>query len=106
MKHPRNINPLRLVQLGLLLLLTAFLAGCNHNPPQVVIQTEIVYITVPDEMTQKVKPEPPIAKSAYLAMEIYDREQYLAQYTVRLLKNLHQCNAQLESIKVLQEPPK
>lgn len=84
----------------LALLVSIALTGC-FGTTKIVTRTVTIYQEVPAELTVKVKPTPPLDKVIYLAMPIYERERYLADYTVKTLESLYTCNVQLDSISVL-----
>lgn len=74
------------------------LSGCNTPPTQVVTKTETVDRLVPENLTQKLKPSPPPTREFVLSIPPYDRETLWATYSVYLLKEVNQCNLQLEGI--------
>lgn len=90
---------------GLTMMLVAvFATGCAFNkppPPTVVYKTQFIYQEVPERLTKTVTMSRPISKEEYLAMTVYERESYMADYSVQALKSLHKCNAQLGSISEL-----
>lgn len=76
--------------------------GCAvTQPPKVVYKSETIYQEVPAQLTAVVVPTRPIPKEQYLSMAIYEREGYMADYSVQTLKSLHTCNAQLSAISEL-----
>lgn len=76
--------------------------GCaTTQPPKVVYKSETIYQEVPEQLTRVVVPQRPIPKEQYLSMAIYERESYMADYSVQSLKSLHTCNAQLSAIAEL-----
>lgn len=94
---------LKNVYLLIVALMMMSLTGCASwgTPAPVVYITVTKYQEVPTELTAMVKPPAPTSKENYLSKTIYDRETYLADYSVQVLKSLHSCNAQLDSISVL-----
>lgn len=79
---------------------TATLSGCFATP-KVVTKAQTLYQEVPTELTLQVKPKPPMDKLVYLTMPLYERERYLSDYSVELLKSLSSCNAQLSGVATL-----
>lgn len=80
------------------------LNGCatdKNLKPVYQIQTQ--YQEVPAELTASVLPPVPISRAGYMTKTIYERESYLADYSVQALKSLHSCNTQLSSISVLSQ---
>lgn len=63
-----------------------------------VYETKTVYQEVDKSLTTPVGIPPPLDKTSYMSKPIYERESYLADYSVELMKSLHTCNAQLNSI--------
>lgn len=90
---------------GLTMMLVAvFATGCAFNKPPsptVVYKTQFIYQEVPEQLTKTVPMSRPISKEEYLAMTVYERESYMADYSVQALKSLHKCNTQLGSISEL-----
>lgn len=86
----------------LLILGALFISGCATTKDiNVVYKTKTKYQEVPSEFTVQVLPPRPVPKDNYLAMPVYERESYMADYSVQVLKSLHTCNAQLSSISEL-----
>lgn len=92
------------------LLLTSiiFLGGCAKNirPTEVIKETEIKYILIPDEYLKDCRPERPIDKEKYLSLDITERESYLTDYIIDLLKKLKECDIRIEKIRSLNETHK
>lgn len=81
-------------------IIAATLSGCSSTT-KLVTKTSTLYQEVPAELTLQVKPKPPVDRVVYLAMPVYERERYLSEYSVELLKGLYSCNSQLSSISTL-----
>lgn len=89
-----------LLTLCFAIFLSLTLSGCLQTT-KLVTRTTTLYQEVPSELTVRVTPKPPLDKVLYLAMPVYERESYLANYSVQTLRDLHSCNAQLDAISVL-----
>lgn len=79
---------------------TATLSGCFATT-KVVTRTVTLYQEVPAELTVQISGKVPINKVVYLTMPLYERERYLSDYSIDLLKSLSSCNAQLNGVAVL-----
>ena len=93
------------------LLLTAvlLLAACGtapHYDKLEVKNTEVKYITLPDELLAPCVPAIPISEPDYLTLKPFEREEYLTKYTVSLLTTIKDCNINLSSARKLNQPPK
>lgn len=82
-------------------LLLMLLVGCASPVPPTVTIFEKVLVSVPPNLTEPIKPQAPLARGEYMAMDIPNREQYMAMYSIELMKSLAQCNNQLSSINKL-----
>lgn len=95
---------MRTIHTFILLLVCTLLAGCFGTTKEIIVtEVKTVYITVPLELLVPPTPKAPIAKSAYMAFTLPERESYLAGYSVSLLGDLKTCSAQLFRIHKLQE---
>ena len=87
-----------------LLLLTFVLAGCSSQPTkQVVTVTKTSYMTLDDSFLVPCIPEEPISEVEYLDFDLYQREAYLTEYTIKLYEVIKTCNTRIESIKTLND---
>lgn len=82
-------------------LMLTLLVGCASPVPPTVTIFEKVLVSVPANLTEPIKPQAPLARGEYMAMDIPNREQYMAVYSIELMKSLAQCNNQLGSINKL-----
>lgn len=92
-----------MMRVSLFFLLTAFiLSGCALTPKkEVVTQTKVVRITIPDKLLTNCIPNKPISKEEYLQLKIWEREQYLVSYNIYLLSVIKECNIKIDKIREL-----
>jgi len=93
----------------LLFSFSLFLSGCTSGPKLNsidVVKTEIVYVTIPDNILAECIPEKPIELESYLQLTLPKRESYLTDYSISLLGTLKTCNLQLEQARSLNKKPK
>lgn len=93
------MNYLKNLSLVCLLILT----GCSSNPISTVNlkEKEVVKISIPEELLTPCKPEKPLDKDSYLKLNILERESYLTDYSISLLKELKICDSKIQSIRNL-----
>ena len=90
------------------LMLLLSVAGCSLGPKYDTLevqQTKMVYPTVPKDLTDPEYPERPIPPEAYLALHPKERENYLTDYSIKLIEKIKLLNAKLKKIKELVLPP-
>lgn len=84
------------------LLLPLFLTGCGTTPQkEIVTQTKVVRVTIPDTLLTNCIPNKPISKEEYLQLNIWEREQYLVSYNIYLLSVIKECNIKIDKIREL-----
>lgn len=84
------------------ILVGLFIAGCASSPTYnklEVKEKEVVKVYVPDELLTPCIPDKPIDRETYLAQELHEREIYLTNYNISILRTLKECNIKLEKIK-------
>lgn len=86
----------------LVMVFGTLMSGCSTTPPTIITKVERVYVTLPEAMVRPCVPARPIDSASYMALEVYDREREMTQYSISLLKTISQCNAQITGIKTLQ----
>lgn len=97
------------MKLLFLTLLTIILTGCASGPKYnklEVAKTDVIYVTIPEELLTPCKPEKPLDVKSYLELKIWEREQHLTEYSVSLLKTIKECNLKINKIKELNVAPK
>ena len=57
-----------------------------------VQEKEVVRVRVPDELLTPCVPERPVSKEEYLSKSFPERETYMTDYSVSLLKTIKECN--------------
>lgn len=76
------------------------LGGCGTTvKTEVVKESSYYHPSVPEKLFVRVVPERPISKEQYLAMSTWERESYLTNYNISLLKNVATCNRNVSDIK-------
>lgn len=78
---------------------TFTLLGCGHTTPVTITKVEYVKVYVDTSLTRAVSVEPAPEPQSYMALSLPEREQVLTYYSIGLMKNIAQCNAQLYKIK-------
>ena len=82
----------------------AFVTGCSSTPkPTVVTNVTTVYKPLPESLLKKCPIPKPITKDEYLSKDVMEREIWLTTYNIKLLKELGNCNIQIDSIKTLND---
>lgn len=86
-----------------IILAIILLSGCSafKAKPLEVNDVKIQYITIPEYLLIPCTPDRPITKEEYLKLEIFERETYLSNYSIGLLKVIKNCNIQLDEIRIL-----
>lgn len=75
------------------------LAGCATVPePVVVTKTQYVTIELPPTLLEKCNVTKPPSVDAYLAGKPIEKEALMADYAILLLKDLQNCNSQLNKL--------
>jgi hypothetical protein len=85
-----------------LLVITLFLTACasvQKKDSLTVKEKEVVKVRVPDELLTPCVPERPLSKEDYLSKSFPERETYLTDYSVSLLKTIKECNVKLDRIR-------
>lgn len=88
----------------LLLAITFLMTGCGIIPKYnklEVNKTDVVYVTIPDELLKPCEPDKPLDTKSYLELKIWEREQVLTEYSISLLKTIKDCDLQITKIKEL-----
>lgn len=88
-----------------LLSISLFLSGCASmglEAPTIVTKTQTIVVSTPSPLLLKCPIKEPPAESDYLAVDMSGRENLLTNYTIDLLKDLKNCNDQIETISVFQ----
>jgi len=87
-----------------LAILALFMTGCATGARYDKLEVkdkELVYVKIPEHLTEPSKPKKPISKEEYLKLKPHEREQYLASYSESLLITIKECNIDKEKIRKL-----
>ena len=88
----------------LCLVLLIFIAGCGTVPDKpVVTKTKTIVVTTPSPLLRDCKIDAPPAIDDYMSADMSGREDMMATYSTQLLKNLKNCNDQIDSITKFQD---
>lgn len=83
----------------LALISVLLLVACGSTPEtRTVLKTEYRLIEVPAASLKKCEATPPPDKKNYLDSDPAGKENLLATYSISLLKDLKNCNQQIQSI--------
>lgn len=87
-----------------LVIMTIGLVGCATKAPEpnVIIKTEYKHVLVPDAFLNDCFISKPPAKDVYIASGEKAKEGMLTDYSMSLLKDLKNCNAQLSKARSFQ----
>jgi len=94
------------------ILLIAFalvISGCSTQPKYNKLDVQPVkhvYVSIPESLVSPCNPDKPMSKEEYLALKPHEREEYLTNYSIRLLGVIKSCNLQLKSISELNKQAK
>jgi len=91
-----------------ILLSLLLITGCStlNKEKVVVTDTKVIYRVLPDNLVNPCVPDKPKTKEEYLALPIYERETYLTNYSISLLKTIKNCNLQLDELRILNNDSK
>ena len=93
----------KLYKTTIVLLMSFFLTGCwwSKNNDIVIVEKEIVYVTVPSELLVKQTPPTLMDKTDYMTLRPFERELYLADLVIEAALKIKTCNMNIEAIERL-----
>jgi len=92
---------LRLVFVGLIVIFLTGCGGMNSYNKLEVTDVKTKQFVIPDELLSVINPEKPITREEYLKLSPTEREIYLTNYSISLLKSIKECNINIVKIKDL-----
>lgn len=90
----------------LFFILTAlFLVGCSTTKTTTIdVQpAKVVQVQIPEELLKPCVPEKPADKQTYLSLAPHQREEYLTDYSIKLIGTIRVCNDRIKQIKTLNQ---
>lgn len=81
---------------------TFFLSGCGTKPVYkelTVTETKVVKFELASTFTEPCVAERPVDTQTYLAFKPHEKEQYLTDYSIKLLGVIKDCNNKLKRIR-------
>lgn len=87
----------------LVITMSIALIGCGSKPikPQVIVEYKTVYNPLPEHLLKDCEIAKPMSKEEYMSIDPLEREIWLTNYSMKHMKNLSLCNAQMDSIRTL-----
>lgn len=84
----------------ILFILFILITGCASRKPDHVITTEYEYVTyqLPTRFISGCKPSKPMDVKTYSKLDLKERENYLANYSISLLGDLKKCDNKIKGI--------
>jgi hypothetical protein len=74
------------------ILFLPFIYGCASTKTNTVTVVRNVFVQVPSELTQPCSATAPISETEYENLSPYDKEYWLSNYSLSLLKDLAVCS--------------
>lgn len=91
------------IYISVIFLMGVVMTGCASTKTTTIdVNTaKVVYTKIPEQLLTPCVPDKPIAPETYLTFQPHEREEYLTDYSVKLMGTLRDCNSKLKKIEAL-----